>query len=378
MKKLLAMLLVLVMALSLVACGGEEAKEEPKEEKKEDVKEETKDEAKDEEKDEAKDEEKDEDMDMPGKGKKVALILDVAATNPFLLDMINAVKDGAEKYGYEANIVECADTAAYEDNARALIEEGVDFLIGGGWQAGEPVSKMADEFPEKADYAVIDVTVESPNVKCISFREQEGAYLIGKMAALVTKEDDMTFGGVHVFEGPGSFKWRYGFMEGVKSVKPEAKFIFNYVGSFNDPAKSKEFAIQQFEQGCAFVNAASALGDSGVFEAALEKEFFTSGQDIDKTNPDNPFVISCQIKDTYASTEKLIADYFSKEWNTDNEVYGLEDGTIGAVHVTHESVNPMHEVFTEEVIGELKQAAEDIRTGKIDLSEMPEEADYEQ
>lgn len=308
--------------------------------------------------------------------KKIALLCDVAGTQVFVLSMIDGLKDSAEKYGFEAIVAESADAAAYEDNARALIEEGVDLIIGGGWQPGETLDKMATEFPDAAQYALIDSEIAAENVKCISYREQEGAYLIGMMAALTTEDDQNTFGGVHVNQGAGSWKYRYGYMEGVKSIKPDAKFLFNYTGNFNDPAKAKEYAIQQYEQGARFINAAAAGGDKGVFEAALEKHFYTSGQDVDLTTPDNPYVISSQIKDTYATITYLIDGYFSDNWTTENETWGIAEGTIGAVHVTHESLNPVSEVLTAEKLEMLKQTAEDIRTGKLDLINMPKEEDY--
>lgn len=308
---------------------------------------------------------------------KIALLTDPAGTQVFILDMIDALKDSAEKYNYEPIIVESADAAAYEDNARALIEEGVDLIIGGGWLSGEAINKIATEFPDDAKYALIDSEVEAENVKCISFREQESAYLVGMIAAMITEDADQTFGSVHVNQGAGSWKWRYGYMEGVKKIKPDAKFIFNYTGNFNDPAKAKEFAIQQYEQGVRFVNAAAAGGDKGVFEAALEKEFYTSGQDVDLTTPDNPFIVSSQIKDTYATVTYLVNNYFSgKEWTGDNEIWGLKEGTIGAVHVTHESENPVTDRLSSEDIRLLGQAAEYIRGGKIDLVNIPAEEDY--
>ncbi|MDO5725223.1 MAG: BMP family protein [Tissierellia bacterium] len=311
-----------------------------------------------------------------GEKKKIALLCDQAGTQVFVLSMIEGLKDSAKEYDFEPIVAECADSAAFEDNARALVEEGVDLIIGGGWLAGDAINKVATEFPDAADYAIIDSEVEAENVKCISYREQEGAYLIGMLAGLVTDPEDNTFGAVHVNQGAGSFKWRYGFMEGVRRYKPDAKFVFNYVGNYNDPAKAKEYAIQQYEQGARFINAACAGGDKGVFEAALEKEFYTSGQDVDLTTPDNPYVVSCQIKDTHATISYLLKEYFTKDWNSDNEVWGLEEGTIGAVYVTHESETPMTDRITEEGLAELKQAAEDIREGKLDMKSIPAEEDY--
>ena len=310
--------------------------------------------------------------------KKVGLVCDVAGTQVFVLDMIDGLKASAEKHGFEVVIAECADAAAYEDNCRALVEEGVDLLIGGSWQAGDAISKMATEFPDRADYALIDSEVDVDNVKCISFREQEGAYLIGKIAGMVTDEEDQLFGAVHVSQGPSSFKWRWGYMEGVKSEKPDAEFVFNYVGSYNDPAKAKEYAIQQYEQGCQFINSAAAGGDKGVFEAALEKHFYTSGQDVDLTSPDNPWIVTSQIKDTYATMNYLMDQYYGDSWNTENESLGIAEGAIGAVHVTHETENPRSDRLTDEDIEILKDTAEKIANKEIDLSVVPDEESYVQ
>lgn len=364
LAKVVSLVLGLTMLVSMTACSAK--KEEPK---APDVKQET-----------ATEETKEQEAtaEKPGKGKKVALITDVAGTQVFILDMIDGFNASAEKWGFEPIVSECADAGAFEDNARALLEEGVDLLIGGGWQTVDIINKLATEFPDKADYAIIDSEVEAPNVKCVSFREQEGAYLIGKIAAMTTSDENPeVFGGVHVMQGPGSFKWRWGFMEGVKSIKPDAKFVFNYVGGFNDPAKAKEYALQQFEAGCKFINAAAAGGDKGVFEAAKEKGFYTSGQDVDLTTPENEWIVSSQIKDTKQTVINLMDAYF-EDWNTDNVTWGVSDGTIGAVFVTHESQNPRSPKLTDEHIKELKETVEKIKSKEIDLSVVPDESTYQQ
>lgn len=312
---------------------------------------------------------------LPGAGKKVALVCDPAGTQVFIHMMIDGLNNSAKKYGFEAIVVECADTAAYEDNIRALIEEKVDLIIGGGWLSADPLNRIAEEFPDAADYALIDSTVESKNVKCISYREQEGAYLIGMIAASVVDEGVTKFGAVHVNQGPGSWKWRYGFMEGVKSLIPEAEFNFYYTGNYNDPAKAKENAILLNTWGAQFINSAAAGGDIGVFEAALEKKFYTSGQDIDLTNPDNPYIVSSQIKDTQATMEYLLEKYFT-DWTPGNEVWGLAEGTIGAVYVTQDGKNPMSSRISAEELAAVKAAAQDIKDGKINLVNIPKEEDY--
>lgn len=352
MKKTLALLLALVMSMALLTACGNKAAEPPAETPAEsgDA--------------------------LPGEGMKIALVCDKVGTQVFLTQMVDALNEAAAKYGFEATVAECADSAAYEDNMRALVAEKYNLIIGGGWQAGDAINKVATEYPDACDYALIDSEVEAENVKCISYREQEGAYLVGVLAALTADGESHTYGSIHVNEGPGSWKWRYGYMEGVLSLDPDAKFIFNYVGSFSDPAKAKELAIQQYEQGCLFINSAAAGGDSGTFEAAKEKGFYTSGQDVDLTDPANPYIVSSQIKDTYQSIWNLVDEYFSGSYTSESSVWGVSEGTIGAVHVTHESENPRSDRLSDDDIAYAKQVAEDIRSGKLNLTDFPSEEEY--
>ena len=356
MKKALALFLALVLSMSLMTACGSKKEETPAAAPAESG--ETSSDA------------------LPGEGMKIALVCDKVGTQVFLTQMVDALNEAAAKYGFEPTVAECADSAAFEDNMRALVAEEYDLIIGGGWQAGDAINKVATEYPDAANYALIDSEVEAENVKCISYREQEGAYLIGVIAALTTDGESHTYGAVHVNEGPGSWKWRYGYMEGVKSIDPDAQFVFNYTASYSDPAKAKELAIQQYEQGCVFISSAAAGGDSGTFEAAKEKGFYTSGQDVDLTDPENPYIVSSQIKDTYQSVWNLIDEFFSGSYTNDNSVWGVSEGTIGAVYVTHETANPRSERLSDDDIAYLKQVADDIRTGKLDLTNYPTEEEY--
>lgn len=311
-----------------------------------------------------------------GENTKVILICDTIGTNPFLTQMVTGLKNMEKAHeGLTATVVECQDLAVWEDNIRAAVQEQNNLIIVGGAGGTDPISAVADEFPDVATYVLIDAESPSANVKSISFKEHEGAYLIGMIAALVNTTDK--FGGVHANENQSSFKWRWGYMQGATAVRPELtkdNFMFNFTSSYTDAGKAKEFALQQSAAGCGFINAASAVADFGTFEAAKEKGFYTSGQDEDRTNPDNPYIISTQIKDTSVVIEKIVDEYMNGTLTRDNEKYGIKEGVIGALYVTHDGVNPRNsEVFTDEMLDEVKAAAEKIANGKIVL-ELPIES----
>ncbi len=305
------------------------------------------------------------------KDMKIILICDKIGTNPFLTQMQTGLQNMKTKYGMSTSIVECADASVWEDNIRAAVQEQNDLIIVAGGQGAGPVNAVASEFPDDATYVLVDVETDSPNVKSITFKEQEGAYLIGMIAGLVNKTDK--FGAIHANEGQSSYKWRWGYMEGVKSVRPNAEFMFNYTNSYTDAAKAKEFALQQAAAGCGFINAASAVADFGTFEAALEKGFYTSGQDEDRTSPDNKYIITTQIKDTAVVIEKIVTEFVEGKLTMEPETYGVKENVIGALYITKDGKNPIQsEVLTDEIVAKVKEAADKIAKGEIVL-EVPME-----
>ncbi len=312
-----------------------------------------------------------------GAKKKVALITNTLGASAFIDNGAAGFRETAEKYGFEYSIAECADDASYEENARALVNDGYDLILGLSWQAANAISAVATDYPDAAAYALVDSSTGLDNVMDVNFHEEDGAYLIGQLAALTVDGESHNYGAVHAQQTQSGFeKWRYPYMQGVLSIDPDAKFTFNFVGSYSDPDTAYKLALQQYELGCLFINAACAGGDQGVFKAAQEKHFYTSGQDEDLTTPDNPYVVSCQIKDTYNAVAYVLDTFASGNWTAEDVNLGINDNAIGAVYVTHETDTPRSDRLSDEDIALLKQTAEDLKAGKIDLSSPGPEEDY--
>ncbi len=308
---------------------------------------------------------------------RVALVTNLAGNSAFIDDGIAGFKETAEGYGWEYTVAECAADEDYESNARALAQEGYDLIVGLSWQSTAGIKAIATEFPDAAKYALVDDSTGLDNVMDVTFTEASGAYLIGKMAALVTNGESHNYAAVHAMEGQsGWVGWRYPFMQGVLSVDPDAKFEFRYVGSYSDPVKAKELAQQLAALDCRFINAACAGGDYGVFDAAEELGFYTSGQDEDLTDY-NDNVISCQLKDTYNAMKYVLDKFADGSFDSSDVNLGISEDTIGAVWVTKDSKKSTRsDVLTDEIIAELKATAEDLKAGKIDLT-APDSATYE-
>src|SRR5205085_11477812 len=112
------------------------------------------------------------------------------------------------------------------------------------------MEQVAKDYP-RIRFAIIDGKIDLPNVASLVFKEHEGSYLVGILAAKTTKTGTLGFlGGMDI----GLIhRFARGYEEGAKSVNPNIKIIQNYVGvtdaAWNNPGKGKELALAQISKG---------------------------------------------------------------------------------------------------------------------------------
>ncbi|UFJ39497.1 BMP family protein [Brevibacillus humidisoli] len=297
--------------------------------------------------------------------KRIALVLpEKIGVNPFFQQMDEGVKKAAEEFGLEAKTIEATDPNAFEENLRVAVAEQYDLVITATFQAEDALKKVATENPDR-QFAIIDTVIDLPNVRSVSFREHEAAYLMGAAAGLATKTGKV--GMVAAMDIPLLKKYTVGFEEGLKATNPDAEFLLNYVGSFEDPAKAKELALLQHSQGADFIAGAAAVGDLGVFEAAKEKGFYTAGQDIDRTEVDPEHVVLSQLKGTDVAAYETVKDFVNGTFTPGVVDYGLKEKGVGLTFVTHESKSPLHPFIGEETIAKVKEINDEIVSGKREV-----------
>lgn len=294
--------------------------------------------------------------------KKIALVLpEKIGVNPFFQQMDEGVKKAGEDFNVDVKTIESTDQAAIEQNLRAAVAENYDLIITSSFESEDALKKVASENPDKP-FTIIDTTVDLPNVRNVVFREQEAAYLVGAAAGLATKTN--TVGIVVAMDIPNLKKWSVGYQEGVSATNPKAKVLVNYVGSFTDPAKAKELALLQHSQGADFVNGASAVGDLGVFEAAKEKGFYTSGQDVDRTSIDPAHIVLSQLKGTDAVAYDTVKQFAEGTYKQGTYDYGLKEDGVGVTYVTRQTKTPLNPFIGEEIINKVKAIKDEIVSGK--------------
>lgn len=303
---------------------------------------------------------------------RAALITNPKGVSAYINEGIDGFEKGCAKYGIEGTVIECKSSAEYEENARAAANEGYDLILAGSWEASSVMSELADIYDD-IKFGIIDTLTDSKNVKCVQYTEAEGAYLVGVIAALTVDGDSHNYGCINVSQNESSLRWRYGYAQGVLSIDPEARFTFNYVYGYSEVNLAYELALQQYELGCRFINSCAAGGDPGTFQAAKEKGFYTSGQDVDMTDPANPWIVTSQLKGASESIQYLIDEYMSGSWTTDVATLGVADGAIGAVWATKDSPNPRSPRLSDEDIAYVKTVVEKLASGEINMKDMPPE-----
>jgi len=192
----------------------------------------------------------------------------------------------------------------YVSNLTQLADSGYSPVFAVGFLMTDAVNEIAPQYPE-TNFAIVDSVVEPENAASLVFREQEGSYLAGVVAGLMTQEktdytnpDDKVVGFLGGQESDLIAKFQAGYEAGVESVCPDCEVLVQYAGStpeaFNDPAKGKEISLQQINEGADIIYHASGGTGAGLFDAAKDKGIFAIGVDSDQAKlvPDAPILTS--------------------------------------------------------------------------------------
>jgi basic membrane protein A len=208
---------------------------------------------------------------------------------------------GAERWKQETGKAyldfEIANPTQREQAVRRMAERGANPIVGVGFSQGSAIEKGAKDFP-KQQFAIIDFVVDLPNVQSIVFKEHEGSFLVGMMAALASKTGKVGFvGGMDI---PLIRKFQCGFEQGAKFVNPKAEVFANMTGTtpaaWNDPARGGELAKAQFAKGADVIFAAAGGTGIGVYQAAKDGGKLAIGVDSNQNHLQPGTMLTSMVK----------------------------------------------------------------------------------
>src|SRR5262249_37393379 len=213
-----------------------------------------------------------------------------------------------------------------------------EVVFGVGFLFTDDVRALAKEFPDKK-FACIDYTVDPkdtlpPNLVALKFREEEGSFLVGALAALLTKTNKVGFrGGMEITL---IRKFQAGYTAGVKAVNPRAQVLVKYAGTtgaaFKDPTKGKELALAEYHAGADIVFHASGSTGLGVFEAARELKKLAIGVDSDQYDEAPGVVLTSMVKRVDTAVFDTIRDLKAGQWRSGVQDFGLAEQGVAWVY----------------------------------------------
>ena len=276
---------------------------------------------------------------------KVGLVLDKGGKDDksFNAAAYLGASQAKEKHKFYLKYVEATDDNAMEAMLRSFAQKEFDLIIAVGFAQAEAVAKISKQFPNR-NFAIVDAEVPGANVRSLMFEEHEGSYLVGAIAALMSKSGKIGFiGGMDI---PLIRRFEMGYEAGAKKVNPQVKLISNFVGvtadAWNNPAKGKELAMSQYNSGVDVIFAAAGASGAGLFDAAEEKKKFAIGVDSNQNHIKPGSVLTSMMKRVDQSVIATIEDSLNGKFSSGVKRYGLSNqGVEYSVDQYNEKVLPV-------------------------------------
>lgn len=272
--------------------------------------------------------------------------------------------------------VEPGNPTSIEPAMRAFAERNFDLVIGVGFAQGPIMQSVARDFPH-INFAIIDGVIfeddgKTPkaNVASLVFKEHEGSYLVGMLAARATKTNTLGFiGGMDI---PLIHRFQGGFEQGAKAVNPNIQVIQNYVGvtdaAWNNPGKGKELALAQISKGADVIFTAAGNSGLGAFDAVEQSgrdatgraTHFVIGVDSNQNMVKPGFVLTSMIKRVDNAVYDIVKTVVARNFKGGFHVFGLESDGVGYVVDQYNK-----ELVSPEVMKEADDAKQKIINGQI-------------
>jgi basic membrane protein A and related proteins len=303
----------------------------------------------------------------------VGIVLDVGGRgDKSFNDGAYAGADSASRFlGTNVRFIEPGEGSDREAGLRLLAAEKMNLVVGVGFIFSDDITKLAREYPNTpfacVDYALAvddkgNVLPPPPNVAAIKFREEEGSFLVGALAALVGKSKKVGFvGGMDI---PLIHKFEAGYRAGVKQVCPDCEVIAQYAGvtpdAFKNPGKGKELALSQYQSGVNVIFHASGSTGLGVFEAARVMNKLAIGVDADQADEAPGHVLTSMVKGVNNTVYDVIQRVQNHTFKGGIYSFGLKEGGVGYIYNDENKG-----LIPDSVHARVEQLRQDIIAGRI-------------
>jgi basic membrane protein A len=215
-------------------------------------------------------------------------------------------------------------------------QAGFDLVIDLEFSTADALKAIGPTFPN-TQWMIVNLPSSGPNITGYLFNEQDGSYLAGALAAMVTSDTsipginaDKVIGAIGGIKSTGIDKFLVGYIQGAHDIDPAVNVLTNYSNAFGDPAKGKELADAMFGQGADIVYQVAGGTGTGIIQAAQAANHYAIGVDTDQDALAPGHVLTSMIKRTdfavYDSINRLVCGRLK---GGDTVTLGLKEGAVG-------------------------------------------------
>ncbi len=315
-----------------------------------------------------------------GKTVKIGLATDEGGLNDKSFNQ--AADDGikkakAELKNIDYRAIESKKKDEYQPNLQALIDSGSELIFGVGYQMQPEIASMAKKYPDKK-FAIIDDSVDAKNVISLTFKEQEGSFLTGVVAAKTTKTNKIGFIGGKL-DSEVITRFAAGYIAGARAVNPNIQIDIRDAKDFGNASKGQEMATTMYNGGCDVIFHAAGGTGIGLFKATKamtkpDKKLWAIGVDKDQAVEVKEYadvILTSMVKRvdtaTYDTVKNLVKDNKFDGGKNKMKVYGLKDDGVGLAPSSNKNTS-------KEILDAAEKYKKDIIDGKIKVPDKIEAA----
>ncbi|CEK14298.1 BMP family lipoprotein [Chthonomonas calidirosea] len=270
----------------------------------------------------------------PTAPKIAALVLDVGGPDDrsFNQSAINGLKCAQQKLHLSPDSlkwVESHSPSDYQTNLTNMARQGYKVVFAVGYAMEDALKQVAPQFPNTKFAIIDDPGPHLPNCAGLVFKEQEGSFLAGFLAASVSRTKKIGFvGGQQI---PLIEKFEAGYRAGAETADPSVKVTATYTGDWNDVLKGRSQAEQQFAAGDDIIYHAAGKAGLGVIEAAKARGpgYFAIGVDQDQDYLAPGRVLTSMVKHVDRAVCDTIQRVVANRFTPGEHIYGLKEGGVG-------------------------------------------------
>ena len=288
---------------------------------------------------------------------KIGLITDVGGVNDgsFNQSAWEGLEKAGEELGVEVNYLESATDADYQPNMETFVDEDYDLIISVGYMLADATREAAEANPDTKIAIIDDSSIDLPNVTSLMFKAEQASYLVGYVAGLTTKTNNIGF--VVGMTNETMNQFGYGYCAGAIDANPDITVQQFNANSFADSATGKTMANTAITNGADIVFQAAGATGLGVIEACQEAGVYAIGVDSDQSSIAPKTVLTSAMKRVDNAVYDAVQELIDDKLEGGVQTFDLAAGGV--------DIAPSQDLISDDVIKAVDEVKEKIISGDV-------------